>query len=529
MTHSPTHDVVVLGTGAAGLVAALAAHQQGASVGLYEKGEVVGGTTALSGGVVWIPNNPHAAAAGLADSREEALAYLDSLSLGMIDPELAATLVDTGPDVVRWLEQTTPLRFEVIRATPTTTQSTRVGSRAVDDRSIPASSRTSNSAIGQTACARASSVPRLRLLEIPLGGGSGSIDTATQQERDRLDVRGRGHALIGGLLAACLDRGIVPVTGARAEVLRDQGRVVGARFESGAPTVRGECPPRSGPGDGWFRMGRRARADLPARSDDQPDNDPDEHRRRLAPGARRRRGPWVMGEAWWVPTVEIPGEELYGRQRARLILRERTLPGSIMVNRRGRRFANEAANYNAFGGALHQLDPARFEYANLPCWLVFDNEYLRRYGFIDTAPGAFAPSWVAAGSTLEELAETTGIDATGLVATVARWNELVARATTTTSVAETAHTTDGLATSGTSDRRRPPSDHSPSHRSTLLTSTVERWAQRAALGRTAMVGFSTSTAGRSRTLRGRERDGGADGDGLRRRRRHARTGDRLRL
>ena len=62
----PSHDVVVLGTGAAGLVAALAAHDAGATVGLYEKADVVGGTTALSGGIVWVPNNRQAAAAGSA-------------------------------------------------------------------------------------------------------------------------------------------------------------------------------------------------------------------------------------------------------------------------------------------------------------------------------------------------------------------------------------------------------------------------------------------------------------------------------
>jgi hypothetical protein len=56
-----------------------------------------------------------------------------------------------------------------------------------------------------------------------------------------------------------------------------------------------------------------------------------------------------MREAWWVPVVEIPGDEAFGRPRARLVLRERTLPRSIMVNRQGRRFGNEAANYNALG------------------------------------------------------------------------------------------------------------------------------------------------------------------------------------
>ena len=101
-------DVVVLGTGAAGLCAALAAADAGATVGLFEKGELVGGTTALASAVAWIPNNKYAAAAGVQDSREEALAYLSSLSHGMILPELAEALVDTGPELCDWLETSTP-------------------------------------------------------------------------------------------------------------------------------------------------------------------------------------------------------------------------------------------------------------------------------------------------------------------------------------------------------------------------------------------------------------------------------------
>ena len=64
-----------------------------------------------------------------------------------------------------------------------------------------------------------------------------------------------------------------------------------------------------------------------------------------------------------------------------LVNGQRTLPHSIMVNKRGRRFTNEAANYNAFGGAFHVEDVSRFEYANLPCWLVFDQNYVDTYGF----------------------------------------------------------------------------------------------------------------------------------------------------
>ena len=114
----PEVDVVVLGSGAAGLVAAAAAHDEGARVVLLEKGDQVGGTTALSGGVVWVPVNPHQREVGVADTRDDALAYLASLSHGMIDPTLAEVLVDTGPEMVRWVEATTPLRLRVVEGFP---------------------------------------------------------------------------------------------------------------------------------------------------------------------------------------------------------------------------------------------------------------------------------------------------------------------------------------------------------------------------------------------------------------------------
>ncbi len=84
-------DVIVLGTGAAGLTAAIIAHEHGARVGVFEKAATVGGTSASSGGQIWIPNNPHQRAIGRADSREDALRYLMALSHGMIDQLLAET------------------------------------------------------------------------------------------------------------------------------------------------------------------------------------------------------------------------------------------------------------------------------------------------------------------------------------------------------------------------------------------------------------------------------------------------------
>ena len=88
------YDVVVLGSGAAGLTAALAAAVRGASVAVFEKADRLGGTSALSGAGIWIPGNQLAGQAGIEDSRERGLEYLMSLSNGMILPELAEALID---------------------------------------------------------------------------------------------------------------------------------------------------------------------------------------------------------------------------------------------------------------------------------------------------------------------------------------------------------------------------------------------------------------------------------------------------
>jgi mRNA-degrading endonuclease RelE of RelBE toxin-antitoxin system len=117
MGEVPTFDfdVVVLGSGASALAAAVAAHGYGAaSVGVFEKADVVGGTSAMSGGMVWIPCNHHMEANGLSDSRADALRYLDSLSHDRIIPELAEAYVDTGPEMIRWFEEHTPVTFEIV-------------------------------------------------------------------------------------------------------------------------------------------------------------------------------------------------------------------------------------------------------------------------------------------------------------------------------------------------------------------------------------------------------------------------------
>jgi predicted oxidoreductase len=104
------------------------------------------------------------------------------------------------------------------------------------------------------------------------------------------------------------------------------------------------------------------------------------------------------------------------------VLIERTLPHSLLVNRAGRRFCNEANNYSSLAGAFHQFDPATYDYPNNPAWLVFDAQYRARYPVGPVMPFDTLPDWVFGGDTLEELAAKIDVDAAQLLQTVERFN-----------------------------------------------------------------------------------------------------------
>uniref|UniRef100_UPI000A7E567A FAD-binding protein n=1 Tax=Rhodococcus phenolicus TaxID=263849 RepID=UPI000A7E567A len=134
-----------------------------------------------------------------------------------------------------------------------------------------------------------------------------------------------------------------------------------------------------------------------------------------------------MREAWWSPMVPCPGTRRDGVPAALLSSRERALPGSIMVNRYGRRFANEAANYNAFGGAFHHLDESKLDYPNLPAYMIFDQSTVDRFGVFGGSPGAPVPDWVESAPTPAALAAALGLPVDAVTDTVERFNEYAAR------------------------------------------------------------------------------------------------------
>ena len=402
-------DVVVIGTGAAGLTAAVVAAEEGARVGVFEKADLVGGTAAWSGGQVWIPNNPHMREIGIADDREQS-DHLHHVAVAchLLDADLVEAYVDAGPEMIALSRG--GVAGAVLRRARDARLSPRVPrreSRGRPNHRVPDLPVRRARRVGRPGHAVAVLLePHITMSETPLGKAIPDPPDAAELARRLVrDERGCGQALIGRLLRACLDRSVEPRTGwAARELIMDGNAVVGVTFDSPEGTAEVAAVHGVILGSGGFEWA----PDLCRAFLRGPMTHPVSIQTNTGDGLRMsmKAGAMLanMREAWWIPVASVPIEENpMGRV---LINGQRTLPHSIMVNKRGRRFTNEAANYNAFGGAFHVEDVSRFEYANLPCWLVFDQNYAEKYGFrvASGVEGKGVPEWVARVDTPDALA-----------------------------------------------------------------------------------------------------------------------------
>lgn len=416
-------DVVVAGSGGAGLTAAILAHDNGARVVVLERSDKVGGTTAVSGGGAWVPLNHHMTEP---DSREEALAYCRRLAAGRTPDELIETFVDTAHEMLRYLEEHTPVRFGPC-AMPdyrSEEEGAKLGGRTLDPQFF------SKAELGEWG-------ERLRaspLLFVPMSIEESFLGLAkpksipVQQiiERMKGGLVGSGNALIGRLLRGCLDRKITVELETRArELVSDGGRVVGLRAEQGGADVfvraRGGVVLACG-GFEWNDALRDKFLPGPVSEHCSPPyNEGDALLMAQEAGADLGN----VDEAWLYPGALVPGEEHDGHPVSRWVIAERTLPHSILVNRYGERFANEGENYNDMSKALHRADSGGSGFRNLPCWAIMDGQYRAKYPVLTVMPDDPDPEWLSKDETLAGLAAKLGIDAKGLEGTVERWNTLV--------------------------------------------------------------------------------------------------------
>jgi 3-oxosteroid 1-dehydrogenase len=419
-------DVVVLGSGAAGLSSALVAAEGGATVLVLERTPLIGGTSAVSGGTMWIPDNPHTRKAGFADSREDALAYMRALAGGGADEAILETLVDRGPEMVRFMEERFGFAFEPYPAVGPTLDyryhlpGARHGGRSLDLGFFALDG------LGEDAA-------RLRR-----GSTSSLLVTKTEYYGERQymyrsvaapapptgDPRiGGGAALVGHLLKAALERGARVLTGTPAGSLAvEGGRVVGVVAEDGrALRARAGVVIATG-GFEWNPELKRRYLSRPLTHPASPEDVSQGDG--IALGAAVGAGLAGLGDAWWTPVINVcpDGPAQMGGVRSVMCRAERGFPHSIVVNARGRRFVNEALNYydmpEAFG--TRASGPA-----NLPAWLIVDAQFAEKYPLVGTGTDGVAapdPAWLTRADSLDELASRTGIDAGGLADTIERFN-----------------------------------------------------------------------------------------------------------
>ncbi|HVX21005.1 MAG TPA: FAD-binding protein [Acidimicrobiales bacterium] len=413
-------DVVVAGSGAAALVAATLAADGGAEVALVEKSAGVGGTTAVSGGGIWVPGNHHMAAAGLADDPAAAAAYIRRLAAGTEpDPGLVEVFVATAPAALAYLEAQTPLRTAMVPVgdyyLPYGVDGAAASGRQVEpvpfafgaelpDWCDRVARRTTMASMGA----------RTTMAEEVTGGAATMADELDRRERD--DVRTKGAALVGMLLRGLLARGVaVHRRRAVRELVAVDGAVMGARMEDGDRSVLVAARQGVVLACGGFEWD----ADLVRTFlgyDVQP----------LTPAGNTGDGLRMAAEAgarlanmtgFWGHGALVDPDGPHATFDA-----GRGMPGTIVVDRRGDRFVNEAEPYHDFAADVGRHDAGAAFPDRPAAWLVFDEATRRSVPTLAGRPTGPGPHGDAAAATVEELAGLIGADPARLAATVDRFD-----------------------------------------------------------------------------------------------------------
>ena len=432
-----TFDLVVVGSGS-GLMAALTAADAGLSVLVVEKSARIGGSTALSGGGFWIPGNPVLAEAGVRDSPARIREYLRHVTDAQVPHARWETHVSHGPAAVDVLRRRTPLRLVHMRDVPDYFPELPGGSaagRGVEPRPFD---------LHLLADERSSLVPPVFQLPFPMPVTEQEarwLNLATRTPRGlvtgakaavlglggkalRREYAAGGQALVAGLYAGVMAAD-VPVWphAPLLDLLMEDGKVTGVVVRVDGADVKVHALRGVVLSSGGFDRNAEMRRtwQSPALDPAWCFGDPDDTGE-VIQIAQATAGADLafMDESWWFPAVPLPSGPAG-------LITERSLPGQLMVNGRGRRFMNEAVNHMTAGQIMlarhHEGDP------HIPAWMVFDQRFRNRYQFAMTAlPHRPLPqAWYDAGvahraASIAELAARVGLP--DLPATVERFNLL---------------------------------------------------------------------------------------------------------
>ncbi|WP_206062830.1 3-oxosteroid 1-dehydrogenase [Nocardioides piscis] len=432
-------DVVVVGAGGAGMAAALAAAaRHGLQTIVVESSETFGGSTARSGGGVWIPGNYALRDAGQVDpgDLDAAKLYLDSIVGDRVPKVRRDTYLERGPELLDFLKEQTPTRFAWVpeyadylperpggrargrSVEPVPMDGSFLGDE-LDRLTKPYTKAPANMIVTQA---------DFRKISLGMRTVRGPITMAkVLVKRIISGLRGRrmyamGNAIVIGLRKGLIDHGVdvfysTPLVG----LVTQDGRVVGVEVERDG--VRSTIRAGRGVilGSGGFEQNQELREKfLPQPTSSEwttgaESNTGAGHEAGIAIGAATD----LMDDAWWGPTIPLPRGPWF-------CLAERNLPGSIIVNSAGQRFMNEALPYVEATHAIyeaHETGPSA-----VPAWMIIDQRYRNRYLFAGLSPRQpFPGRWykhgtIKRGASLAELAVQIEVPAGALEETILRFN-----------------------------------------------------------------------------------------------------------
>ena len=447
-TWDQEYDVIVAGSGAGGMTAALCAKAAGLSSVVLEKSDRYGGTSAVSGGGVWIPCNDQMAAAGVADSEAEAMTYLKHLTRGEVPVAKLEAYVRNARAMVRHLEPF-DVRFLSVAKYPDyfpDQPGGKPGARTMEPAFVDASTLGDEFLSRQREPFRGTLVMgRVAMSQVEahtlFGRAPGWIgltmrmmwnyftDFAWRKRTWRDRRLTLGQALVASLRRALLKQDVpVQYETALESLVTEQGRVTGVVVKQQGRTLRLRARRGVILATGGFESSQAMREEYlpkPTQADWTAAprvNAGDGIRAGKALGAATA----FMNLTWGSPTVPVPGAS-----SASALFVERSLPGCLVVNKAGTRFVNEATPYTEFVYA--QYAEQQKSGGAIPSWMVFDARFRKSYPCGPLLPSSIQPDsklpaeWADKvyfkADSLEALAAKIGVDAHGLKASVAKINE----------------------------------------------------------------------------------------------------------
>jgi len=438
MKWDASYDVVVVGSGAAGLTAGLTAKLQGMKSLVIEKTDRYGGASAISGGALWIPNNHIIKGAGVPDTHELARQYLDSTIGDRVPEDLKETYITRGPEMLRFLyNKTKHMRFQYAKGysdyypekpgglsqgrsiEPLIFDLTKMGSLANSMRRATLSTKgfTMNSY----------EFHKVNMITRTLKGKTTALKLGARLVKSKVtksDPVALGEALIARLrLSLAEANGELWLSTAFKDFIMGKGRVIGIIVERDGQELKIEAKKGVVLSSGGFSHNQTLREKyLPSPTNAAWTSSPEGQTGDiLEPGVKIGATLDLMDKVWGAPSVIDPQGHPF------FLVADRGVPNMIVVDSAGQRFVNEAAPYHEFVDTMYKHQEVTQQ--AVPSWILIDASAKSRYIFTGLFPGqAFPKSWFEHGvaksaETIEELAKQMEVPAENLVATVNRFND----------------------------------------------------------------------------------------------------------